>query len=376
MTDLRTTQDIGRMPFTEVKFDQALDGSGSFSALTAPSHPGWSDNMADDLMRRVIWPLRAGKPVGAFVFSAMPTADLSAEVRPIRAVPLSALLMRRVIRHTLAFSQVDQNEILRDLMRYALGRGTVNAQVNAALPLEIAGIPWVKLDTTTSGVLRDRMETPGSTDDGYTATGRKVVGSCMANLRELQDGPEFRWLYGLDPSGLPYMLLDTGGPGEGHRVGRTMGLTPPPIVFEFPSQSVAECSYGADGEAMTTTAHVTGQDREGVRPVGMATRTDLLDQGYPLLESVSSESSVQDQGLLDEKATARTSAAAVSLSLKLNGNHPPTFTTYGLGDIAVLRARRADGRRLPDQPIRFTGWSVEVPDSGVDETVSPTVEIP
>lgn len=374
VTDLRTKREIGRLPFTNVRFDQALDGSGSFTADTDSSHTAWSDNLADDLMRRVIWPVRAGQPVGAFLLAALPPADMATAVKPVRAVSLAAVLKRRLIQHTLAFNQIDQNEIIRDLIRYALGRGSLVAQVNAALPLSWAAVPWIWLDTNKSGVLRDRLETPGNTDDGYTANGRKVVGDCLDKLRDLEGGAEFRWLYGLDTAGMPAMRLDTGGPPNDHKVGRAPGAAGQ-LVFEYPSRTVAKCDLGADGEAMVTRAHVVGQDREGVRPIGVATDQSLLDQGYPLLESVWSESSVQEQQTLDAKAAARRSGRSEAVSLVLNGDLPPVFTTYALGDHCALRVRRHDGVRLPDRVIRFTGWSVEVPDSGVGEKVTPAVEV-
>lgn len=376
VTDLITSQVVGRVPFTGVSFTQTLDGKGSFTGSTLLSHPAWSDRLSDDLWRRVIWPVRAGKPVGAFVFNKMPGAGLRDDSRPIGAVHLAQVFMRRVVQDTLVFSGVDQNNILRDLVRYALGRSTLYASAGATLqPVGSTAVPWIRLDSVESGVLRDRLETPGNTDDGYTAQSRKIIGTCMDQLRDLQDGCEFRWLYGLDStSGLPFMLLDTGGPGNDHKVGRAAGQAPQ-VMFEFPSNTVADAAYGADGDAIVGRAHVVGQDREGTRPVGTYTDTWLLNQGYPLLESVWTESSVQQQATLDAKAAAHRYGASESLTLTLNGNLPPTFTTYELGDHVLFRATRPDGKKLSDETLRVTGWTVKIPDTGVGETVTPTVDV-
>lgn len=375
VTDLRTTQVIGRCPLTSVTFAEQLGGVGSFTGRTPAAWPGWSLLPGDDLKKRIIWPMRAGRPVGAYLLSKVPAFDPAIEQdRGVQADHLAAIFMRRVIRDTISFTQVDQNNIIRDLFRYGLGTPTQFASPIVNGTTLGKAIPWIRLDSTTSGVLRDRKEVAGNTDDGYPAAARKIIGTCVKQLTELDDGAELRWLYGLDSAGLPYMQLDTGGASNSHRVGRPKGDTPQ-IVFEHPSRTVASARFGADGDTIVTRAHVTGQEKEGSRPVGESTGSTLIDQGVPLLESVWSESSVQEQATLDAKAAARRTGAARSWTLSLNGDLPPTFTTYGLGDVVTLRVRRLDGVQMPDQDLRVTGWSVDVDDSLIRETVQPTVEM-
>ena len=381
-TDLRTRTIVdNHCPFTGVQFSEALTGGGSFTGSFKAGWPSWTDTVSNDLMQRVIWPLRHGKPVGAYVFSKMGPYDPAVDVKvPIQAIHLGSVLARRVIKDTLSFSGVDQNNILRDLIRYAIGGTTVYSSPVVNASYDPKNIPWITLDSTLSGVLRDRLETPGNTDDGYPASARKIVDTCLRQLSQLDGGVEFRWLYGLDSSGFPFMKLDTGGATNNHWVGRPRGSVPT-LVFEHPSATVASASYGADGEKIVTRAHVLGAEREGSRPIGEATFTApiggsgaLLDEGYPLLESVWSESSVQEQATLDAKAQGRLGAAADAWSLTLNGWLDPQFTTYGLGDFVVLRVLRADGVQLPDRDLRITGWSVQIDDTGVQEKVTPTLE--
>lgn len=377
VTDLRTRTIVDQAcPFTEVSFDEGLRGTGGFRGKFPTGRPSWSDRLSDDGMRRVVWPMRFGRPVGAFVFTAgSPVDPWRSPVQPIECQHLASIFARRVISHTLTFNQVDQNNILRDLVRYSLGQSTQYTTPTLGTGFVPAAIPWITLDTNLSGILRDRKETEGNTDDGYPASARKNVATCMSQVADLVDGVEWRWVYGLDTDGYPYMKLDTGGPGNYHRVGRPPGALPP-LVFEHPSRTVLSAVYGFDSTKIVSHAHVLGQQREDNQPIGEGTLGWLYDAGYPLLESVFSESSVQSQDVLTGKAQGKVAASDDAWALTLDGQSEPAFTTYGLGDVVTLRVRRQDGKQLPDRADqRITGWSVRVDDSGASEVVTPTLEM-
>ena len=143
-------------------------------------------------------------------------------------------------------------------------------------------------------------------------------------------------------------------------------------MFEYPSDAVVSASYGADGADFATRVRALGRERDGVRPVGTRVNQTLLTAGYPLLDRNFAPSGATEDTNLSGMAGARLrdSRVASGWSITLNGGAEPTFGTYRVGDNVILRAKRGDVR-LPDAALRITGWSVNVDDTGEQETVSP-----
>jgi hypothetical protein len=376
VTDTTTQTLVARhVPMTGVSFsDSLMGGGGTFQGSFEINRPEFSEWVSGDQMRRVIWPCRDGVPQGAYLMTACPTADAATTSQPVRGERLDWLFTRRAITKTLTFSAVDQNDILRDLLRFGMGRLTEKASPNQSCEADVlarAQIPWVALDATLSGVPRTRQETTGNTDDGYPGTARKIVSQMVENITKLEQGPEYRWLYRIR-DGWPEMVLDTAGPSL--RVGRPEAEAA--VAFEYPAGrrgSVDSATYGSDGTAMTTRGHVIGQKQDTDLPVGMSTYDELLAQGYPLLDRVVSESSVQSPDVLSAKAAGLLWAADDAWSVSLDGGGNPSWGTYQLGDWVVLRVRQ--GRTPRRRSMRITGWSVEVDDSGRSEKVKPTLQV-
>lgn len=379
ITDTTTRTIVARhVPMTKVSFSDSLDGGGSFQAQFDVDRPEFSEWVSGDQLRRVIWPCRNGVPQGAFLLTDLPAVEAATDVQPIRAQRLDWLFGFRAITQTLTFPGVDQNHIMRDLMRFGMGRLTEYAAPNAQLEAEVrpaAQIPWITLDDRTSGVSRVRQETTGNTDDGYPGSARKIVSQMVENITKLEQGPEYRWLYRMAPDGLPEMVLDTAGPGL--LVGKPED-DPARISFEYPSGrngNIQSATYGSDGTKIVTRGHILGQNRDSGAGavIGTAVYTDLHSMGFPLMDRVASESSVQNQNVLDGKAAGLLHAADDAWALSLDGGGNPGWGTYGLGDWSVLRVRQ--GRTPRRRSMRITAWSIAVEDSGRSEKVTPTVEV-
>jgi len=376
MTDLTTATVLdAQVPFTGVTFTDSLSGGGgSFTGTIDVDYqgPGFSEWPSNDGLRRVVWPCRDGKPTGAYLLTGVSPAAADATQMRWKGVRLDWILGQRVIVDTLTFISVDQNDILRDLMLYGLCRWTLfsSPAVQRTGMLPQGAVPWFVMDSTRSGVLRTRQETQGNTDDGYPGASRKVVAQMAKNLTELDQGIEYRWLYRLGSTGLPEMVLDTGGPRL--LVGTPEDTTGPKLTFDYPGGNISSASWGFDSTAIVTSAHVLGQRQDTTQPIGSATYPDLWEQGFPLIEKVASESSVQSQSILDGKAAGMIHAADDAWSLTLDGNRRPRFGEYGLGDYVTLRITRAGQRR--DRSMRITGWSVSIEADG-QEKVTPTVEV-
>ena len=378
VTDVRTSTVVARdVPMTSMTFTDSLTDGGTFTGSYPAEFPAFSKTLmiGNDLLRRVFWPMRDGQPMGAYIFTGIPPTDIDAVEQQVHGSRIDSVLGKRLIRQTLNFTNVDQCDIYRDLVRYGLGRTTEHSTPSVSSDSDAMTVPWIRLDSTMSGVLRTRQETTGNTDDGYPADARKIVGTCLKQLTELSDqaagttGPEARLNYAMDPvTELPYVTVTLGYPQVGHPAG-----DPAKPVFEFPGGNILSVKNGADGTAIVTRADVTGQEKEGSKPIGTATYQELHDQGFPLWEGTWSESSVQDVTLLGQKAQGRLHGAQGAWSITLDGNRRPLLGSYDLGDYAWLRLKRG-GRRLADTLVRITGWSVAVDDSGVSEIVTPTVE--
>jgi len=124
---------------------------------------------------------------------------------------------------------------------------------------------------------------------------------------------------------------------------------------------------------IVTRGHVIGQKQDTTVPVGMTTYSDLLSQGFPLMDKVQSESSVQDGGVLNAKASGLLWAADDAWSLTLDGNGNPSYGSYAIGDWVVLRVHQ--GRTPKRRSMRITGWTITPDGSGVTEKVAPTVQV-
>lgn len=368
------------VPLTKVSFSDGLSGDGGmFAGECQINHPAFSEWMSADQLRRVIVPCRDGVPQGFYLLTEVPSTDAAAVRQPVRGQRLDWLFGHRAITKTLTFSNVDQNRILRDLMQFGMGRVTTYASPNQLVESDVlaaAQIPWITLDATLSGKTRTRQETAGNGDDGYPASARKIVGQMLKNLTDLRDesgtrGPEYRWLYRMN-AGWPEMVLDTAG--ASFRVGRPSDAAV--ISFEFPggrNGTVRSAQYGSDGTAIVTRGHVIGQRQDLNVPVGMAVYSDLHSQGYPLMDQVLSESTVQSVGELNAKAGGLLSGADDAWALTLDGTGNPAWGSYAIGDWVVLRVRQ--GATPKRRSMRITGWTINPSDTGVGERITPTLQV-
>jgi hypothetical protein len=363
------------LPLTgPLRFTQQLRGQGTLDAQVQ-THPSFSTPVTADYWARVLWPCKDGAPVGCYVFTRHGwTAARSG--MSVRGLAAEAVLMRRLIRHTLQFSAVDQNDIVRDLLRYGTGQATLFTQGGAVTPhyATESRIPWWTTTTGLSGVTRDRLVTTGNLQDGYPADSRKVVGEEIRKLTELGSdvgvsatpGPELRAVPYRDPATAdPRLLIDVAYP----RVGAT---DPSRVLITHPSRSVTDIAYEGNGDELTTFTEVGGQQVEGTaRPFGSAVDTARMGSGTPYLARAWSETNVSDQTNLTAKAAARLGGLANGWRVVLDGTVPPVFGLhYAVGDYVTLSVLR-DGQRI-NAVQRITGWDVTV--DGYKETVALSLE--
>lgn len=349
-----------------IRCEYFTDAIGVAQGAMSGSVAASLDDAADVLgpWRRVIWPCRDGRPYGAFVVTSLaPFGPRSTSVE-FAAQRIDSVLTRREIVSTLVFRQVEQLEIFRDLVRFALSRPVVAVDpVYAAMVTQLPGadVPALRLGSELSGVLRDRLDN----DDGYQLARHPKVSDMLTNLTQLEGGFEYRLDYGRDSvTGLPAATVRLGYP--------QLGSATPVVPLEYPG-NIVTWTYAADTSDTATafTAYGAGQ---GVEKLIGETAYDFtgLDQGMPLLMgSVSSTAS--EQATLDAAGRAGLAAHGVNEGWTMEFAKG-SLGTYELGDQAALNiapcTRWPTGKRAV---VRIVGHRVEPARPGRAEKIIPSV---
>lgn len=224
--------------------------------------------------RRVVWPVLDGRIYGAFLVAAWAPygpRDTSVSFTAARA---DSLLWKRLIEQTIEFQDVDQFDIARALVAYALN-------------LPFGGLPWLRVDQSMSGVRRTFV--------GDTAFKTGTVADALTKLSQMEDGFDIRLDYSFDyRTGLPLATLRFGHP--------TLGRTAPVVPLEYPG-SVLDWTFSVD----------TADTENYVRAYGSADTSDpaideeSLLQEWPLLQGAES-SQATDREALNAQARARRDA--------------------------------------------------------------------
>lgn len=378
LTDFVTGEVVAEhVPFSKVKFSDALFAKGSFSAAWPVDNRHFPDNPKDFLGRRIVWPCCNGQPFGAFVLTELPRADLKQPEVPVQAVSWWDWVMgRRELYHDIAFLHQEQLSIARDYIRYAVGVETVHTSTPRRDDVPYT-LPWVQWGQAVSGIYRTiKPKSTATEDGGLSGSSGKKLGQLFMDLSDRGGEPgtaaspgfEARPDYGWDPdTNQPWVRMTLRSPTVG--TGRS---DPKRKVFEYPSRTVKTCSYGASAKDFATRVRVIGREKDGVIPTANKRNTTRLDQGWPLVDASFTTDNTTDSTRLSDKANARARLATVQTgwALTLDGAGDPQLGSYRLGDWVIIRARRGT-RRLADQPLRITGWDIEVDPSLDSETVTP-----
>lgn len=374
VTDFLTGRLISdNVPFTGVRFDDSLAGDGAFTGKCPVDLDFLSADMRNHATRLVVWPCKNGTPFGAYTWMSG-GASLQASVQDVRGEHFAQIFKTRPVMSDLVFTQKDQLDVCRDLFRHGMGLAT-QVTDSPVLPdpawSKWARIPWLRLGTEKSGVLRDRTKViDGQDDDGYRRKGHKPVLEAASQLADNEDGFEIRWDVGVDDTGL-YALLRLGCPFVG---------SPPElasrIVFEWPGGNIIDGSYGWDARDFADRADIVGGEAEGVVVIGTATDFPTLRAGYPLRVRTLQQSTVASGSLLNGKATAtlaESSSIHDAYSVILDGDADPVLGSWTLGDHVAVRVRRGGRSDIDERIVRIVGHSIEPPDSGGSERVTPTL---
>ncbi len=369
--DVRTgTQVHPDLPINVDDFTDNLGvGDGTLRGKI-PVRSGMAYDVDDvtDPWRRAIIPCRNGQPRGAYVFTGeAPFTSRSTDVSVV-GTRIDTLFYRREVWSTLVFRQVDQLVIARNLMAYALGLTPINVDalgmgaLITLLPPQFR-VPWLKLDNSFSGQLRDRLDNP----DGYQAATHKNIGEELTKLTRLDGGFDYRLRYDRDPvTSALSATVELGYPD--------FSETPGDVMLEHPGRNVLDFTTARDGDDVITAARGygagTGTDKVYTDPV-YSTRAAAA--GLPgLVKSVTTTASELDTITRGARATLDANDYTNGgVLLKLN---PRLIGRVPLG--AVLPVVIHDDRRWRSPfraTVRVVGHKIEPSRPGRAEAFTPSL---
>ncbi len=309
LADLRTNAITAEIPLTGVRISTKLGASGTMQGTwnIAQNWKGSDPYGLTRPARTAIYALRDGRPVyGGIVWTsdcdngesvALGSSDWWSYFDHRRVVPLLSNAqppVTEIASLDVAFTQVDQNDIARQLVAIAQSH--------------TGGDIGIVADTSTSEVLRDR------TWHGYELAD---VGQALKQLSEVEGGPDIMFGVGanLDDNGRPVRLMRIGNPH--------LGQQGSPFVFES-GANILSYRWPSDGTRMANRAYALGEGSERGAIIAATEDVDSTANGWPLLEADANYSTVTDPATLQAHATADRYASRLPVVL-------PTLTVAGDG---------------------------------------------
>lgn len=288
----------------------------------------------------IIWTRRYKKSEGQMVIGASELRSYFDSHRLLRPVdgPSGA-------DKVLSFNQVDQFAIFRALL--------ADAQAVTRAGDAVGDIGIEMDETQMSGVLRDRKDV-GDDKGAYRGTGFAYYGPLLDDLAGVENGFEWRIDSFLDSDRQLRRRLILGYP----QVGRPSDLNS--LTLESPGR-ILDWEWQEDGESSADyVAAVGSNDTADDAPVrwGEAWGDAELVAGYPLLETTTSYSTVQQQTTINEHAAADLEAATGDLiipAVDVNG-----YVAVAPGDYVRLKLRDAGwfGATPYETYVRVLGQTV------------------
>lgn len=245
-----------------------------------------------------------------------------------------------------SFTQVDQNEIARQLVQQTqVGSHGIN----------------VTYDSSVSGILRDR---------NYYGYELSDVGAMLRNLANVIDGPDIVF----DVRVPRFLTANVVTPEIIMRIGTPLLQQSGAVrVFEY-GGNVVSYTWPSDGSKMATKTYAVGDGTEKGLLVGYAEDNQRYADGWPILELEKAYDTVIIPQTLFDHAAADLDAAKnpVTLpSIKVRGDMAPYLSDYSIGDNAQLIIPSGDvyWKDGLDVAVRIVAMDVQ-PETSAGEDVT------
>lgn len=360
-------------PYTDVHWSDGLDQGNLTATIDLGSVPAQNRQDYFDEDRTMIWPCLNGTPVGAWTVTSTPPRKLGDDKVQIVAQPaLWRLLDGRTVRSTLIFTQVDQLNMARDLIRYATGQTTLYTSApQPAQKSSTYGAWWLRLGDGLSGQLRDRLDNT----DGWQASARKPIGQCLRSLMDLIDGFEIITTAGLDTNRMPYLEVRFGYPSFDD---------PEPVgTIEWPSGAVTAGAHGLDGSNRASLVEAIS-DGEAPNQLIASARSSVAEARRMPREVAFSAGSISVFTTLQARAAqalAQDGPSVQGFALTL-GTDVPNLRPYVFEWGSRFRLVVDDPGFIPDASgapgeftVRVRGADITVGGYGKADTVELSVEV-
>jgi hypothetical protein len=342
------------LPLRGVTFTRPLSGPGSFTGVLDLGDPRLS--ALDPITCTV--PGRTAVYVdrdGTLVWSGilwLRTYDSTSRALTLQASEFESYFARRLVTATYSPTAVDQFTVAQALITTA--QAVAGGSVGVIVLATTCGVPI------------------SHTWNGYEL---KTVQTALKDIGTVAGG--FDWSF--DPSyvaGVPTTTFSTFYPAKG-TPNATNG-----VLFEMPG-NVVSYTLPEDATTLDVTSYYSGSGTAAAQLETSITDAPLVGV-YPLLESVTSDSSILDLPTLVKAAQAENAAAAYPtslLTLVVRADQDPVLGAYGTGDQIRVRitdprwpAPAAGGAGL-EMLARITSLSITAPDGATTEAVTITADV-
>lgn len=364
--EVRSRSSLGELPLAGVSYGEQLNGVGELSAsvdLAAQTSLGVSLASqyvaATEPRRASIWVDRDGVlQWGGIVWSRRRSRGTLGTIE-ISALDYGSIFERRVLTATKSYTATDQLAVVRDLVTWAqaLPGGNVNIEVGSE----------------TSGVLITRDPLAW----GYEL---RNLADLIGELAQADTGFDWSISYAYDVAGIPEATLRLHYPRRGRR-----SIDSSLVFFNAATSggNLIDWDLDESGLDAATTIHAVGAGEGESMVQTVASRTELLDVGYPLTEAVISHKSITDADALIsinlEAARLRSNNVSTwSITVDPDDISVP-FGAWSVGDDA--RIVIDDHPLFPsngsnpglETTLRITGQTVTVSDDGGPDEVTLTM---
>lgn len=317
--DLRTNAILAELPLKNVSASRVLNGAGTFSAsLSLNSISDLDPIGSTQPSRTAVYIDRDGVLIWGGIIWNRDYSSTGEEMTLGGSEFWSYFKGRRII-DTLTFTTADQLTIAQDLIDYAQAKAGGNI--------------GIVVGSEVSGVTRDRI---------YYRYDLKPLAEAVEQLSAVQNGFDFVIDVGYS-SGVPTKTLVLNYPRRGSLVSTT-GL-----LFDYPG-NVINFRWPEDGSRQALTSYAIGSGEGDAMIISSASRPDLIDAGYPLLEESKSYKDVTIQATLDAHARADVEAVAYPITvppITIKANQDPVLGSYTVGDnIRIKVSASSDDLRI------------------------------
>ena len=342
--DLRSDKAIDILPVQDVEYDDYIGKTGSLGATLLVPNRRMAERIRQIEEGRTAVYLERGDEVcwGGIVWTLTPTSDERGNITvPIQAATFDSYAAHRYIRTDLSFTNRDELDIVRELWQY--------------MQLSPGGAIGVDYDPSTSGVTRTVSYRDGD---------EVLVEEAINGLAAMAPGFEYRVVVYRDPAtGRRARRLQLGAPRI--RVGSEV------VMLDLPGE-VLSYSFPRDATRGGSTARARGgTPGSESRPVisDEQVAQDLIDSGYPRLDTASDHSDITDKAALESLARAelqklRGPVVIPSVRIRIDSRTTPAL----LGMTVRLRIRDVWFHDGLDARYRVVGIRVGTPERGRAET--------